>query len=87
MRGRPARASSWAAWWAAETVIVRTLTIGDELYRQAAVAIYADVAVPGFPKALVGMAAFEDRRVVLDLRGPAPVRRTADADHGRGLTD
>ena len=54
----------------AETVIVRTLTIGDELYRQAAVAIYADVAVPGFPKALVGMAAFEDRRVVLDLRGP-----------------
>ncbi len=54
----------------AETVIVRTLTIGDELYRQAAVAIYDDVAVPGFPKALVGMAAFEDRRVVLDLRGP-----------------
>ena len=48
----------------------RTLTIGDELYRQAAVAIYDDVAAPGFPKALVGMAAFEDRRLALDLGGP-----------------
>lgn len=54
----------------AETVIVRTLTIGDELYRQTAVAIYDDVAVPGFPKALVGMAAFENRRLALDLGGP-----------------
>lgn len=54
----------------AETVIVRTLTIGDELYRQATVAIYDDVAVPGFPKALVGMAAFENRRLALDLGGP-----------------
>ena len=55
---------------AAETVTVRTLTIGDELYRQAAVAIYDDVAVPGFPRALVGMAAFEDRVAVFDLGGP-----------------
>jgi predicted aspartyl protease len=54
----------------AETVIVRTLTIGDELYRQASVAIYDDVAVPGFPKALVGMAAFENRRLALDMGGP-----------------
>ncbi|WP_312685674.1 retropepsin-like aspartic protease [Brevundimonas nasdae] len=54
----------------AETVTVRTLTIGNELHRQASVAIYDNVAVPGFPKALVGMAAFEDRRVVLDLGGP-----------------
>lgn len=54
----------------AETVIVRTLTIGGQPYRQAAVAIYEDVAVPGFPKALVGMAAFRDRHVALDLRGP-----------------
>lgn len=54
----------------AETVVVRTLTIGDELYRQATVAIYDDVAVPGFPKALVGMAAFENRRLALDLGGP-----------------
>jgi predicted aspartyl protease len=54
----------------AETVVVRTLTIGDELYRQAEVAIYGDVAVPGFPKALIGMGAFENRRVALDLGGP-----------------
>ena len=54
----------------AETVIVRTLTIGNEVHRQASVAIYDNVAVPGFPKALIGMAAFEDRRVVLDLGGP-----------------
>nr|WP_314433241.1 aspartyl protease family protein [uncultured Brevundimonas sp.] len=54
----------------AETVAVRTLTIGAELHRQASVAIYDDVAVPGFPKALIGMGAFEDRRVVLDLGGP-----------------
>ncbi|WP_395942724.1 aspartyl protease family protein [Brevundimonas sp.] len=54
----------------AETTTVRTLTIGDELYRQATVAIYGDVPVPGFPRALIGMGAFEDRRVVLDLGGP-----------------
>jgi hypothetical protein len=34
------------------------------------VAVYDNVAVPGFPDALVGMAAFEDRRLVLDLGGP-----------------
>ncbi|QFU33098.1 aspartyl protease family protein [Brevundimonas sp. Bb-A] len=54
----------------AETVVVRTLTIGDALYRRAEVAVYDNVAVPGFPDALVGMAAFEDRRLVLDLGGP-----------------
>lgn len=54
----------------AETVVARTLTIGDELYRQATIAIYGDVALPGFPKALIGMEAFQDRRVVLDVGGP-----------------
>lgn len=54
----------------AETVNVRTLTFGDELYRNAEVAIYDDVPVPGFPKALIGMGAFEDRRLVLDIGGP-----------------
>lgn len=53
----------------AEAVTVRTLTFGDELYRNAEVAIYEDVPVPGFPKALVGMGAFEDRRLALDLGG------------------
>lgn len=54
----------------AETVRVRTLTIGDELYRRAEVAIYEDVPVPGFPRALVGMAAFAERRMAMDLGRP-----------------
>lgn len=54
----------------AETTTVRELTIAGETYRNAPVAIYGDVAAPGFPRALIGMAAFEDRRVALDLRGP-----------------
>lgn len=53
----------------AEAVTVRTLTFGDELYRNAEVAIYDDVPVPGFPRALIGMGAFEDRRLALDLGG------------------
>jgi len=53
----------------AETVIARTLTIGDALYRNAAVAVYDDVSVPGFPKALIGMEAFAGRTVALDLGG------------------
>lgn len=54
----------------AETVVARTLTVGDRLYRDAEVAVYANVPAPGFPKALVGMAAFEGGRTVLDLGGP-----------------
>lgn len=54
----------------AETVAVSDLTLIGETRRQAAVAIYDNVPVPGFPKALIGMAAFEGRRVVLDLGGP-----------------
>lgn len=54
----------------ASTVVrARTLTIGDALYRETEVPIYADVAVPGFPSALVGMEAFGRQRVVLDLGG------------------
>ena len=33
-------------------------------------AIYDDVPAPGFPKALIGMEAFDGRRVALDLGGP-----------------
>ena len=54
----------------ADTVVARTLTIGDDLHRDAEVAIYDDVAVPGFPKALIGMEAFAGRRLALDLGGP-----------------
>jgi len=54
---------------ASQVVRARTITIGDQLYRDAATPIYADVALPGFPTALVGMEAFVGRRVVLDLGG------------------
>ena len=54
----------------ADTVVARTLKIGDDLHRDAEVAIYDDVAAPGFPKALIGMEAFAGRRLALDLGGP-----------------
>ena len=67
---RPGRSIVLGGTVRAETVTVRTLTFGDELYRKAEVAIYDDVPVPGFPKALIGMGAFEARRLALDLGGP-----------------
>ena len=47
----------------------RTITVGDQIYRDADTPIYADVPLPGFPAALVGMEAFAGRRLVLDLGG------------------
>jgi predicted aspartyl protease len=54
----------------AQTLIARTVTIGDALYREVTVAIYASAPIPGFPQALVGMEAFAGRRVALELAGP-----------------
>lgn len=48
-------------------VRVRTLTIGDRLHRDVETPIYADAPLPGFPGALVGMEAFADQRLRLDL--------------------
>lgn len=56
---------------ASELVRARTITIGDQLYRDVETAIYADGPLPGFPTALVGMAAFEGHRLMLDLGGTA----------------
>lgn len=67
---RPGRSIVLGGTVRAETVTVRALTFGDELYRKAEVAIYDDVPMPGFPKALIGMGAFEDRRLVMDIGGP-----------------
>ena len=54
-----------------DSIIVRsrTITIGDQIHRNVDTPIYADVPLPGFPAALVGMEAFERRRLVLDLGG------------------
>lgn len=54
---------------ASQIVRSRTITVGDQIYRDVPTPIYADVALPGFPSALVGMEAFAGRRLVLDLRG------------------
>jgi predicted aspartyl protease len=50
-------------------VETRTVTFADQLYEKAETAIYGDVALPGFPDALIGMEAFAGRRAVLDLGG------------------
>lgn len=54
---------------ASTLVQARTMTFADQLYERVEAAVYADVALPGFPAALVGMAAFTGRRAVLDLGG------------------
>lgn len=63
---------------ASRLVEARTVTVGDALYERVQTPIYADVPLPGFPNALLGMAAFAGRRMVMDLAGgrllvsPAP---------------
>ncbi|WGM32113.1 aspartyl protease family protein [Brevundimonas sp. NIBR11] len=70
--GRPAeRGASIVLGGSIDSRIVRsrTITVGDQIYRDAPTPIYADVPLPGFPAALVGMEAFTGRRLVLDLGG------------------
>ncbi len=70
--GRPSqRGASIVLGGTIESQIVRsrTVTIGDQLWRDVDTPIYADVPLPGFPAALVGMEAFAGRRLVLDLGG------------------
>ncbi len=85
--GREARrGSSIVLGGQIESAIVqaRTITIGDEIHRDAEAAIYADVPLPGFPAALVGMEAFVGRRIVLDLAaGRLHVSRETDLQIGR----
>jgi predicted aspartyl protease len=68
----------------ASTVVrVRTLTFADQPYDKAEAAIYGDVALPGFPDALIGMEAFAGRRAVLDLgRGRMWTSRALDLTIG-----
>lgn len=70
LNGRPTRRTSSIVLGgaiAAEVAVARTITVGDRLYRDAEVPIYADVSLPGFPDALLGMEAFEGRTLVMDL--------------------
>jgi predicted aspartyl protease len=54
---------------ASTLVQARTVTFADQLYERTETAIYNDVALPGFPDALVGMEALAGRRAILDLGG------------------
>jgi len=68
--GRPARpGTSIVLGGAIASTVVEAadISIGGTVHRAAQVPIYADVRLPGFPRALVGMGAFEGRRVRLDL--------------------
>ena len=51
----------------AAVVEARTVTFADQLYRQVQVGVFDQPPLPNFPGALVGMAAFADRRAAFDL--------------------
>ena len=58
---------------------------GDQLYERVECPIYPDVALPGFPNALLGMAAFAGRRMVMDLgAGRLSVSRALELTVERG---
>ena len=51
----------------ARWITVSTLTYGQEMKRNARVAVYADSPLPNYPDALLGIGAFKGRHLALDL--------------------
>ena len=51
----------------ARVIEARTVTFGDDLWRGVRTPVFADSPLPNYPDALLGMEAFEDREVVMDL--------------------
>ena len=51
----------------ARVIEAKTVTFGDDLWRGVAMPVFANSPLPNYPDALLGVAAFEDRDVVLDL--------------------
>ncbi|MFZ4165519.1 aspartyl protease family protein [Brevundimonas sp. NPDC058933] len=51
----------------ARVIEAKTVTFGDDLWRGVATPVFANSPLPNYPDALLGVAAFEDRDVVLDL--------------------
>lgn len=49
------------------TVVARTVTFADHLYRRVSVGVFDQPPLPNFPGGLVGMEAFAGRRVAMDL--------------------
>lgn len=72
--GRPLRrGSSLVLGGAVGADVARAdrIRVGARVLREVSVPIFGDVRAPGFPDALLGMAAFEGRTVRLDLGRPA----------------
>lgn len=64
-------------------VEARTVTFADHLYEQVEVGVFNQPPLPNFPGGLVGMEAFADRRVALDLgKGTLHVSRPLDLTVG-----
>ncbi len=51
----------------ARVIEARTVTFGDDLWRAVRTPVFADSPLPNYPDALLGMEAFEDRDVSLEL--------------------
>mgnify|MGYP007086572902 CR=1 FL=1 len=65
-----------------------TAPASDTTAAENAPAIFADVAVPGFPRALLGMEAFAGRQVVMDIgRARLLVSEAMDVTVGRPRRD
>ena len=68
--GRPEKAGSSIVLGGtaqARVIETRTITFGDDLWRGVATPVFANSPLPNYPDALLGVAAFEDREVSLDL--------------------
>ncbi|AYG94106.1 peptidase aspartic [Brevundimonas naejangsanensis] len=53
----------------ARVIRARTVTFGDDLWRNVATPVFVDAPLPNYPEALLGMGAFLGREVSLDLGG------------------
>ena len=84
--GRPERGgTSLVLGGAMRSTIVeaRTVTFADHLYERVEVGVFDQPPLPNFPGGLVGMEAFRDRRVALDLgEGTLHVSRPLDLTIG-----
>jgi predicted aspartyl protease len=71
----------------ARVIEARTVTFGDDLWRGVATPVFADSPLPNYPDALLGMEAFEDREIMLDLgRGRLHLSPMMDLTVGQGVT-
>ncbi|MBB4799003.1 putative aspartyl protease [Brevundimonas bullata] len=67
----------------ARVIKARTVTFGDDLWRGVETPVFADSPLPNYPDALLGVAAFEDREVVVALgRGQLHVSPMMDLTVG-----